>query len=75
MSTFYIGDIFTDVYILHRKERIRFSIYYMVQCLDVGDHICDVVNTTSYVGQILVGAVYYTARTYIGHDDQSSAQL
>ena len=30
LFTFTIGDIFTDVYILHRKERIRFSIYYMV---------------------------------------------
>ena len=45
------------------------------KCLDVGDHICAVVYTTSYVQQILVGAVYYTARTYIGHDDRSSAQL
>ena len=45
------------------------------KCLDVGDHICAVVYTTSYVRQILVGAVYYTARTYIGHDDRSSAQL
>jgi len=75
MSTFYIGDIFTDVYILHRKERIRFSIYYMVptsKCLDVGDHIFAVVYTTSYVRQIWVGAVYYTARTYIGHKDRSS---
>ena len=47
MSTFYIGDIFTDVYILRRKERIRFSIYYMVptsKCLDVGDYICAVVQ-------------------------------
>ena len=34
-----------------------------------------VVYTTSYVRQFLVGAVYYTARTYIGHDDRSSAQL
>ena len=75
MSTFYIGDIYTDVYILHRKERIRFSIYYMVptsKCLDVGDHIFAVVYTTSYVRQIWVGAVYYTARTYIGHEDRSS---
>ena len=45
------------------------------KCLDVGDHICAVVYTTSYVRQFLVGAVYYTARTYIGHDDRSSAQL
>ena len=42
------------------------------KCLDVGDHICAVVYTTSYVRQILVGAVYYTARTYIGHEDRSS---
>ena len=75
MSTFYIRDIYTDVYILHRKERIRFSIYYMgptSKCLDVGDHIFAVVYTTSYVRQIWVGAVYYTARTYIGHEDRSS---
>ena len=45
------------------------------KCSDVGDHICAVVYTTSYVRQIWVGAVYYTARTYIGHDDWSSAQL
>ena len=45
------------------------------KCSDVGDHICAVVYTTSYVRQIWVGAVYYTARTYIGHDNQSSAQL
>ena len=45
------------------------------KCSDVGDHICAVVYTTSYVRQIWVGAVYYTARTYIGHDDRSSAQL
>ena len=44
-------------------------------CLDVGDHICALVYTTSYVRQFLVGAVYYSARTYIGHDDRSSAQL
>ena len=46
-----------------------------LKCSDVGDHICAVVYTTSYVRQIWVGAVYYTARTYIGHDDRSSAQL
>ena len=60
LFTFTIGDIFTDVYILHRKERIRFSIYYMVptsKCLDVRDHIFAVVYTTSYVRQIWVGAV------------------
>ena len=45
------------------------------KCLDVGDHIFAVVYTTSYVRQIWVGAVYYTARTYIGHDDRSSVQL
>ena len=45
------------------------------KCSDVGDHICAVVYTTSYVRQIWMGAVYYTARTYIGHDDRSSAQL
>ena len=42
------------------------------KCLDVGDHIFAVVYTTSYVRQIWVGAVYYTARTYIGHEDRSS---
>ena len=42
------------------------------KCSDVGDHICAVVYTTSYVRQIWVGAVYYTARTYIGHEDRSS---
>ena len=49
MSTFYIGDIFPDVYTLHRKVKVfRFhcSIYYID------------------VPQILVGTVYYTARTY-----------
>ena len=46
-----------------------------LKCSDVGDHICTIVYTTSYVRQILVGAVYYTARTYIGHDDRSSTQL
>ena len=40
------------------------------KCSDVGDHICAVVYTTSYVRQIWVGAIYYTARTYIGHDDR-----
>ena len=50
---FYIGDIFTDVYILHRWERIRFSIYYMKptsKCLDVGDHIFAVVCTKDLGG-------------------------
>ena len=58
-----------------KNQRSTTILYYMVptlKCLDVGDHIFAVVYTTLYVRQIWVGAVYYTARTYIGHEDLSS---
>ena len=60
MSTFHIHDFLTSM-----------STFY----IQIGKKELDLVYTTSYVRQILVGTVYYTARTFIGHDDCSSTQL
>ena len=65
MSTFHIHDFLTDVNILHSAD-----VY-----IQIGKKELDLVYTTSYVRQILVGTVYYTPMTFIGHDDCSSTQF